>query len=86
MHQCITHQEWALLAKTHEQAVIKAFRRRYRAEAIRSGVVLTELRDREDEIKKKGVKRVDLLLGKTVFKGLVWTPGDPPGWLRVVTA
>ncbi|KAJ7919572.1 kinase-like domain-containing protein [Mycena leptocephala] len=37
MHQCITHQEWALLAKTHEQAVIKAFRRRYRAEAYGAG-------------------------------------------------
>jgi hypothetical protein len=33
----------------------------------------------------KGLKRIDYLQGKTLFKGLVSVPGDPPGCMRMVT-
>ncbi|KAJ7093507.1 hypothetical protein C8R44DRAFT_860645 [Mycena epipterygia] len=86
MHQRITHADWATLSPDDEQAVTKAFTHRCRGEAVRSGVQPAHLRDREVAERNQGVKRVDFLLGKTVFKGLVRAPGDPEGCVRMVTA
>ncbi|KAJ7077610.1 hypothetical protein C8R44DRAFT_863226 [Mycena epipterygia] len=79
MHMRITHADWATLASEDEQRVTRAFTQRCRAEAVRSGVPPAQLRDREVALRNQGVKRVDFLLGKTVFKGLVRVPGDPEG-------
>ncbi|KAJ6536905.1 hypothetical protein B0H19DRAFT_1182096 [Mycena capillaripes] len=86
MHERISHADWETLAEEDAQAVTKAFTKRCRAEAIRSRVAPPHLRDREVAERNKGVKRVDFLLGKTVFKGLVKAPEDPEGCVRMVTA
>ncbi|KAJ7464050.1 hypothetical protein FB451DRAFT_1370440 [Mycena latifolia] len=86
LHERISHADWAALSAEDEQAVTKAFVQRCRAEAVRSGVPPAHLRDREVTERNQGVKRVDFLLGKTVFKGLVRAPGDPDGCVRMVTA
>ncbi|KAJ7167972.1 hypothetical protein C8R46DRAFT_1191941 [Mycena filopes] len=86
MHQRITHADWATLGKEDEARVTRAFTARCRAEAVRSGVPPAQLRDREVAVRNQGVKRVDFLLGKTVFKGLSRSPADPEGCLRLVTA
>ncbi|KAJ7667284.1 hypothetical protein B0H17DRAFT_871225, partial [Mycena rosella] len=59
LHERIAHADWDGLSKENAEAVTKAFAHRCRAEAVRSGVP-----------PEPGVKRVDFLLGKTVFKGL----------------
>ncbi|KAJ7081170.1 hypothetical protein B0H15DRAFT_1024944 [Mycena belliarum] len=86
MHQRISHADWATLSAEDERVVTHAFAQRCRAEAVRSGVPPAHLRDREVAERNQGVKRVDFLLGKTVFKGLVRWPGDPEGCVRMVTA
>jgi hypothetical protein len=83
MHERITHSDWELLDKEEVLAVSTAFTSRCRAEAVRSGVPPGQLHDREVETRNGGVKRVDFLLGKTVFKGLVW---EQPTCMRLVTA
>ncbi|KAJ7025631.1 hypothetical protein C8F04DRAFT_1191210 [Mycena alexandri] len=85
MHQRITHADWATLGKEDEQRVTHAFTARCRAEAVRSGVPPAQLRDREVAVRNQGVKRVDFLLGKTVFLGLSRAREDPEGCLRLVT-
>ncbi|KAJ6521540.1 hypothetical protein DFH09DRAFT_1424835 [Mycena vulgaris] len=86
MHELISHADWETLTAEDEQAVTRAFAHRCRAEAVRSGVPPAHLRDREVAERTLGVKRVDFLLGKTVFKGLVRAPDDPEGCVRIVTA
>ncbi|KAJ7778018.1 hypothetical protein DFH07DRAFT_911422 [Mycena maculata] len=86
LHERISQADWATLGNEDELAVTKAFTIRCRAEAVRSGVPPAHLRDKEVAERNQGVKRVDFLLGKTVFKGLVRAPGDPEGCVRVVTA
>ncbi|KAJ6580397.1 hypothetical protein DFH09DRAFT_979157 [Mycena vulgaris] len=86
LHQRITPADWAALSPADEAAVTKAFSHRCRGEAVRSGVPPAHLRDREVAERNQGVKRVDFLLGKTVFKGLVRAPEDPDGCVRMVTA
>ncbi|KAJ7434958.1 hypothetical protein FB451DRAFT_1310528 [Mycena latifolia] len=85
LHERISHADWAALSAEDEQAVTKAFVQRCRAEAVRSGVPPAHLRDREVTERNQGVKRVDFLLGKTVFKGLVRAPGIRMD-VRMVTA
>ncbi|KAJ7464036.1 hypothetical protein FB451DRAFT_1264493 [Mycena latifolia] len=86
LHNRISQADWATLRAEDEQAVTKAFLRRCRAEAVRSGVPPAHIRDQEVTERNEGVKCVDFLLGKTVFKGLVRLPGDPEGCVCMVTA
>ncbi|KAJ7627219.1 hypothetical protein FB45DRAFT_920848 [Roridomyces roridus] len=85
LHTRITPTDWETLSAEDAQAVTHAFARRCRAAALRSGVAAVHLRDREVEERNYGVKRVDFLCGKTVFKGLVKAPGDPEGVVRLIT-
>ncbi|KAJ7830034.1 hypothetical protein B0H13DRAFT_1564816, partial [Mycena leptocephala] len=71
LHQRISHADWATLGPDEEVAVTRAFAQRCRGEAARSGVPPAQLRDREVAERNLGVKRVDFLRGKTVFKGLL---------------
>ncbi|KAJ6609055.1 hypothetical protein B0H10DRAFT_1884511 [Mycena sp. CBHHK59/15] len=86
LHQRISHTDWATLSTEDEEAVRRAFTRRCRAEAVASGVPRARLRDREVAERNQGVKRIDFLLGHTVFKGLIRAPGDPEGCVCMVTA
>jgi len=86
LHERISHADWETLSGEDEHAVTKAFTQRCRGEAVRSGVPPAQLRDREVTERNQGVKRVDFLCGKTVFKGLVRSPSDPEGCVRVLTA
>ncbi|KAJ7895144.1 hypothetical protein B0H14DRAFT_659429 [Mycena olivaceomarginata] len=61
MHQRITYSYWAMLSLEDEQAVSNAFTDRCRTETMPSGV----------PERSQGVKRVDFLLGETMFKGLI---------------
>ncbi|KAJ7907317.1 hypothetical protein B0H13DRAFT_1554692, partial [Mycena leptocephala] len=64
MHTQITQAEWASLDAKDMRAISRAFSKRCRAEAKATGKP-------PDRTRSEGVKRVDFLLGKTVFKGLV---------------
>lgn len=86
LHTRINHADWATLGGEDEAAVTRAFSARCRAEAVRSGASPAQLRDREVAVRSQGVKRIDFLVGKTVFKGLVRAPGDPEGCVRMITA
>ncbi|KAJ7473549.1 hypothetical protein FB451DRAFT_1249515 [Mycena latifolia] len=85
LHQRIAAADWDTLSSTDAQRVEEAFTQRCRAEAVRSGVAPAQLHDREVASRNEGVKRVDFLLGKTVFSGLVRVPGDPERCFRLVT-
>ncbi|KAJ7183947.1 hypothetical protein C8R46DRAFT_939998 [Mycena filopes] len=86
MHERIAHADWETLSEADAQAVTLAFTKRCRGEAVRSGAIPAQLRDREVHERNKGVKRVDFLLGKTVFRGLWKAPEDPEGCVRMATA
>ncbi|KAK7051914.1 hypothetical protein R3P38DRAFT_2684571 [Favolaschia claudopus] len=86
MHERISQADWETLSEEDREEVAKAFTKRCRAEAVRSGVIPAHLRDKEMAERNEGVKRVDFLLGKSVFKGLVRSPEDPDGVVRLVTA
>ncbi|KAJ7506110.1 hypothetical protein B0H11DRAFT_2220035 [Mycena galericulata] len=85
LHQKISAEDWATLSAENAHRVTQAFVQRCRAEAERSGVSPAHLRDREIAERSQGVKRVDFLLGKTVFKALVRSPADPEGCVRLKT-
>ncbi|KAJ7109055.1 hypothetical protein C8R43DRAFT_862722, partial [Mycena crocata] len=64
LHQRITHTDWAKLGLEAQSAVSGAFVKLCHAEAARRGESPTQERN-------QGVKRVDFLLGKTMFRGLI---------------
>ncbi|KAJ6587863.1 kinase-like domain-containing protein [Mycena capillaripes] len=89
MHKLITKSDWELLDEEVARAVTSAFTARCSAEATRqshNGGSLKQLRDREIAIRNEGVKCVDFLQGKTLFKGLVWACTDLPACMSLVTA
>ncbi|KAJ7113597.1 hypothetical protein C8R44DRAFT_796777 [Mycena epipterygia] len=86
MHLRVTQAEWAALTGEHARGVRRAFEQRCCAEALVSDVPPAQRREREGAVRDLGVRRVDFLLGKTVFKGLVCVPGDPEGCVRMVMA
>ncbi|KAJ6497635.1 hypothetical protein C8R45DRAFT_983673 [Mycena sanguinolenta] len=73
MHQPITHDDWDRLSPAEEGLISRAFTRRCRRESIHPG---TRYR-RDDELPERqlGVKVVDFLQGKNIFRGLVQTSG-----------
>ncbi|KAJ7050672.1 hypothetical protein C8F01DRAFT_1177763 [Mycena amicta] len=87
LHARITPDDWAALSADDQAAINQAFTRRCRTEAAAStdGVPAAHWREREIAERNEGVKRVDFLVGKTVFKGLVRDEEDPEGVLRMVT-
>ena len=58
LHKRITHQDWARLGLSEEIAIARAYTRRCRS---------------SPEEARKGVKRIDYLLDKHLFKGLIGT-------------
>ncbi|KAJ7186086.1 kinase-like domain-containing protein [Mycena filopes] len=82
----ITESEWEMMLDEDERDAIKnTFVLRCRGEALRSGVPQEQLKEREIEMRNDGVKRVDFLLGKTTFRGLVRVDEHADGILRVMT-
>ncbi|KAJ7657658.1 hypothetical protein DFH06DRAFT_452642 [Mycena polygramma] len=82
MHTPISHRDWARLSTTEGAAVARTFTARCRAEARRTEVGPSNLRDVELAETQKGVKRVDYLDGKTSFRGLI---RDPDGHVLMVS-
>ncbi|KAG2146833.1 hypothetical protein DEU56DRAFT_786750 [Suillus clintonianus] len=63
LHLQISHSNWALLTQSEETEIARAYTARYRS--IPSSAELEA---------SEGVKRVDYLMGKHIFKGLVKAP------------
>lgn len=62
LHTQITHLDWAKLSKSEEMAIGRAYTRRCKE-------------DKEGNQATAGVKRIDFLLDKFMFQGLVAIPG-----------
>jgi len=69
MHQRISHSDWGRLSMSEEAQVSRAFTQRCRTESMRHAA--TSQLDVELPERQQGVKVVDFLLGKTMFRGLV---------------
>ncbi|KAJ7686551.1 hypothetical protein B0H17DRAFT_1071944 [Mycena rosella] len=69
MHQRITHLDWERLSMSEEAAISRAFTRRCRTESARHEG--TYHSDSELPERQQGVKIVDYLLGRHMFRGLV---------------
>ncbi|KAJ7496879.1 hypothetical protein FB451DRAFT_1016962 [Mycena latifolia] len=81
MHQRITHLDWERLSMPEEALVSRAFTRRCRMESMRHQGMFhsdTELPERQ-----QGVKVVDFLLGRHMFKGLV---RSEDGYVKMIVA
>ncbi|KAJ8590733.1 hypothetical protein M405DRAFT_145831 [Rhizopogon salebrosus TDB-379] len=64
MHRQISHQDWARLSQSEETAIARAYTRRYRG--IPSSAEMEA---------SQGVKRVDYLMDRHVFRGLIRAGG-----------
>lgn len=84
LHNRITRAEWDVLDHDKQEAVTNMFALRCRLEAAHSGPSQADMRNREIVMRNDGVKRVDFLLGETIFTGLVLEQRDPACW-RVLT-
>ncbi|KAJ7782634.1 hypothetical protein B0H16DRAFT_1493805 [Mycena metata] len=69
MHQPITHLDWSRLSMGEETVVSRAFTRRCRRESAREGAMVHF--EEEMPERQKGVKVVDFLRGRNIFRGLV---------------
>ncbi|KAJ6631530.1 hypothetical protein B0H10DRAFT_1902276 [Mycena sp. CBHHK59/15] len=69
MHQRISHLDWGRLSMSEEAAVSRSFTQRCRKEAVRNEGSYSS--DFELPERLQGVKVVDFLFGKTMFRGLV---------------
>jgi hypothetical protein len=71
MHQQITHDDWDRLSHSEEALISRAFTRRCRRENMRAGGRYRT--DHELPERQQGVKVVDFLQGRSLFRGLVRT-------------
>ncbi|KAJ7029000.1 hypothetical protein C8F04DRAFT_935580, partial [Mycena alexandri] len=71
LHKHMGQVDWNSLTEGDQQAVTGAFKARCRAEAVRIGGSPEQLRNWEIKTISEGVRRVDFLQGRTMFKGLV---------------
>ncbi|KAF7320684.1 hypothetical protein HMN09_00153600 [Mycena chlorophos] len=87
LHTRITPDDWEVLSQEEQAAVGQAFTRRCRNEAAAStgGVPAAHWKEIETAERNEGVKRVDFLVGKTMFKGLVRSEEDPDGVFRFIS-
>ncbi|KAJ7772085.1 hypothetical protein DFH07DRAFT_803676 [Mycena maculata] len=69
MHQRISHLDWARLSMSEETAISRAFTRRCRTESMRYDTNFHS--DAELPERQQGVKVIDFLLGRNMFRGLV---------------
>jgi len=76
LHRQVTHQDWARLSVSKETAIARAYTRRYRS-----------VPSSAEAEASQGVKRIDYLLDKHVFRGLIRTH-DEDGFYhwRLITA
>jgi len=65
LHRQISHSDWAQLSQSEETAIARAYTRRYRS--IPSSAQLEA---------SQGVKRIDYLMDRHVFRGLVRAPDE----------
>jgi hypothetical protein len=81
MHQRITHLDWQRLSMSEEGLIARAFTRRCRRESIHQGVPYHS----DDELPERqlGVKVVDFLLGRNMFRGLV---RSADGYVKMVVS
>lgn len=79
MHQRITRADWERLSMSAEGAVSRAFTRRCRRESLHPGARYRS----DDELpeRQQGVKVVDILQGRHMFRGLV---RSPDGYVKMV--
>jgi len=81
MHQRISHLDWGRLSMSEEAEVSRAFTRRCRTESMRHDVTFHS--DNELPERQQGVKVVDFLLGRTMFRGLVRTED---GYVKMIVS
>jgi len=81
MHQRITHQDWGRLSMSEEALISRAFTRRCRMESMRNDATFHS--DVELPERQQGVKVVDFLLGRHIFRGLV---RSEDGYVKMVVS
>ena len=69
MHQRITHNDWGRLSMSEEAHISRAFTRRCRRESMRNEGGFSS--NMELPERQQGVKVVDFLLERHIFRGLV---------------
>jgi len=81
MHQRITHHDWSRLSMSEEALVSRAFTRRCRRESLHTAVRYRS----DDELpeRRQGVKVIDFLLGRNMFRGLV---RSADGYVKMVVS
>ncbi|KAJ7647727.1 hypothetical protein FB45DRAFT_207238 [Roridomyces roridus] len=79
LHQRISHSDFARLSVHEVGEVTRAFMNRCRLESTRRGIAFHS----DSEERQQGVKVVDFLVGKTMFRGLVRTAD---GYIKMVVA
>ncbi|KAJ6589908.1 hypothetical protein DFH09DRAFT_1140410 [Mycena vulgaris] len=81
MHQSITHLDWERLSTAEVALISRAFTRRCRMESMRNEAAYHS--DMELTERQQGVKVVDFLLGRNMFRGLV---RSEDGYVKMVVS